>query len=200
VTAVLSEQDIQEAERVWRRAITARLTPEDLAENLDYWARQRALLLGDLAAGDFLDTDETAVRGGIAYAEHQLAELARQAERHTRAMHQPGYPPARVREDPGPRFAAARYADLVGLAETLTAQVARKCGTRYRIVCPFHAGDRDPSLVIYPPGKGWHCFGCGRGGDAVTFCMEFFHTGVVEALLLVEQLANTDPEAWGAAS
>jgi DNA primase len=115
-------------------------------------------------------------------------------------MRQPGYPPARIRADLGPRFAAARYADLVGLAETLTAQPARKCGTRYRMVCPFHAGDRDPSLVIYPPGKGWHCFGCGKGGDAVTFCREFFRTSVVEALLLVEQLADTYPEAWGAAS
>jgi hypothetical protein len=197
---VLSEQDIQAAERTWRRALTARLTPENLAENLDYWARQRALLLGDLAAGDFRDTDEAAVRGGIAYAEQQLADLTHQAERHTRAMRQPGYPPAGVRYDLGPRFAAARYADLVGLAETLTAQPARKTGTRHRIVCPFHAGDRDPSLVIYPPGKGWHCFGCGKGGDAVTFCMAFFYTGVVEALLLVEQLANTYPEAWSAAS
>jgi DNA primase len=54
-------------------------------------------------------------------------------------------------------------------------------------------------LVIYPPGKGWYCFGCHRGGDAVSFCVEFFHCGAAEALRVVEQLVDTCPEIWGGA-
>lgn len=39
------------------------------------------------------------------------------------------------------------------------------------MVCPFH-GDRDASLKVYKGAKGWHCFGCGRGGSVIDFVME----------------------------
>lgn len=38
------------------------------------------------------------------------------------------------------------------------------------ICCPFH-GEKTPSLRIYPGNRGWYCFGCGRGGNAVDFVM-----------------------------
>ena len=37
------------------------------------------------------------------------------------------------------------------------------------IRCPFHAGDRTASLKIYPGQRGWHCFGCGKGGSVIDF-------------------------------
>ena len=40
--------------------------------------------------------------------------------------------------------------------------------------CPFHSGDRQASLKIYPDGGGWHCFGCGKGGSVIDFVMELF--------------------------
>lgn len=42
--------------------------------------------------------------------------------------------------------------------------------------CPFHSGDRTASLKIYSGDRGWHCFGCGRGGSVIDFVME--HDGV----------------------
>jgi hypothetical protein len=36
-----------------------------------------------------------------------------------------------------------------------------------KVSCPFHP-DRTPSLHVYPAGRGWHCFGCGLGGDIYT--------------------------------
>ena len=39
------------------------------------------------------------------------------------------------------------------------------------MVCPFH-GDHDASLHVYKGTKGWHCFGCGRGGSVIDFVME----------------------------
>ncbi len=39
------------------------------------------------------------------------------------------------------------------------------------MVCPFH-GDKDASLKVYRGTKGWHCFGCGRGGSVIDFVME----------------------------
>lgn len=35
-------------------------------------------------------------------------------------------------------------------------------------LCPFHQ-DKDPSLKIYPNGKGFYCFTCGTGGDQIKF-------------------------------
>jgi DNA primase len=108
---------------------------------------------------------------------------------------QPGYPPPTPQRDLTPRFEAAKYVDLVSLAQTMTGQATIATGNdRHRMRCPFHAGDRDPSLVIYPPGHGWHCFGCNRGGDAVAFVAELQRCTAVEALALVETLADI-PEA-----
>ena len=42
------------------------------------------------------------------------------------------------------------------------------------ISCPFHS-DKTPSLKIYiEPGRGWNCFGCGKGGSAIDFVMALF--------------------------
>jgi hypothetical protein len=188
---VLSEDHFRDAERTWRQFKNAELSAADFAQEIDYWLVERALLLGDLDAGDFSWHDEPTVRAGIAYAEHRLAELVGPAERHARALLQPGYPAPAPRRDLTPRFEAAKSVDFVLLAESLTGQAATVTGNgRHRIRCPFHAGDRDPSLVIYPPGRGWHCFGCNRGGDAVAFVAELQHCTAVEALALVEALAD----------
>ena len=37
------------------------------------------------------------------------------------------------------------------------------------IRCPFHTGDRNASLKLYAGDRGWHCFGCDRGGSVVDF-------------------------------
>ena len=37
--------------------------------------------------------------------------------------------------------------------------------------CPFH-GEKEPSLKVYGGTKGWHCFGCERGGSVLDFVME----------------------------
>ena len=48
--------------------------------------------------------------------------------------------------------------------------------------CPFH-GERAGSLKVYTDGRGWHCYGCGRGGSVVDFVMEHencdFRTAVI---------------------
>lgn len=42
--------------------------------------------------------------------------------------------------------------------------------------CPFHSGDHTASLKIYNGDRGWHCFGCHKGGSVIDFVME--HDGV----------------------
>ena len=48
--------------------------------------------------------------------------------------------------------------------------------------CPFHVGDRDASLKIYSGGRGWYCFGCGEGGDVISFVQKLFNLDFMGAL------------------
>jgi DNA primase len=56
--------------------------------------------------------------------------------------------------------------DLVGAITKL-----QRVGSEYRCCCPLHS-DRSPSFYIFADGLAWHCFGCGKGGDAIRFVQE----------------------------
>ena len=49
------------------------------------------------------------------------------------------------------------------------------------ISCPFHSGDRSPSLKIYP--KDYHCHACGANGDIFTFIQRMDNCSFKEAFL-----------------
>lgn len=53
--------------------------------------------------------------------------------------------------------------------------------------CPFHQGDRHGSLKVYEGDRGWHCFGCGRGGSVIDFVMELFGLSFHEACLKLNE-------------
>lgn len=41
--------------------------------------------------------------------------------------------------------------------------------------CPFHPDERAPSLKVYGDARrGWHCFGCGKGGTVIDFAMAWY--------------------------
>jgi DNA primase len=52
-------------------------------------------------------------------------------------------------------------------------------------LCPFH-DEKSPSFNIRPVVGAWHCFGCGEGGDVISFVMKVEHLTFAEA---VERLA-----------
>ena len=62
----------------------------------------------------------------------------------------------------------------------------RRAGARWTGRCPFHE-ERTPSFSVNPVDKLYHCFGCGKGGDAITFVRETESLDFVEA---VEWLAE----------
>lgn len=47
----------------------------------------------------------------------------------------------------------------------------RKKGANYTACCPFHQ-EKTPSFIVNPARNSWHCFGCGKGGNAIGFLME----------------------------
>lgn len=71
---------------------------------------------------------------------------------------------------------AADIVDVVSEFVTL-----RKRGANYQGLCPFH-NERTPSFYVSPARGTCHCFGCGRGGNAVTFIMEHEQMTYPEAL------------------
>ena len=60
-------------------------------------------------------------------------------------------------------------ADMVEVVSGRTS--LRKAGARYTGRCPFHE-ERTPSFSVNPADKLYHCFGCGKGGDVITFVRE----------------------------
>ena len=57
----------------------------------------------------------------------------------------------------------------------------RKAGRSFKGLCPFHQ-EKTPSFIVFPESGTFHCFGCGRGGDAFTFYMEAEKVDFREAL------------------
>src|SRR3954447_4604729 len=53
-------------------------------------------------------------------------------------------------------------------------------------LCPFH-DEKSPSFNIRPAVGAWHCFGCGEGGDVISFVQKVDHLSFSEA---VERLAG----------
>ena len=76
-------------------------------------------------------------------------------------------------------YAAADIVEVVSDFVTL-----RKKGVNYQACCPFHS-ERTPSFVVSPSKGLFKCFGCGKGGNAVTFVMEHEKMTYVEALKYV---------------
>ena len=60
-------------------------------------------------------------------------------------------------------------ADFVAVVEERTA--LRKSGARLTGRCPFHE-ERTPSFSVNPVDKLYYCFGCGAGGDVISFVRE----------------------------
>ena len=78
---------------------------------------------------------------------------------------------------------------LVGQAVKL-----KKSGAAWSGLCPFHS-ERSPSFQVVPQRGFYHCFGCGKHGDAFTWVMEREGLSFPEALdLLARQAGIALPE------
>jgi len=59
-------------------------------------------------------------------------------------------------------------------------------GGNFKGLCPFH-DEKSPSFSVRPTVGSWHCFGCGLGGDVISFIMQIDHLTFAET---VERLAG----------
>ncbi|MBE6591927.1 MAG: DNA primase [Ruminococcaceae bacterium] len=71
--------------------------------------------------------------------------------------------------------------ELIGRYSTL-----RRAGSNMVCCCPFHS-EKTPSFTVFSTNDHYYCFGCGSGGDAITFLMRAENLDYLSA---VEQLCN----------
>jgi len=62
----------------------------------------------------------------------------------------------------------------------------KKSGANFMGLCPFH-GEKSPSFSVSPAKQFFHCFGCGKNGDAIGFLMEHAGLGFHEAVQTLAQ-------------
>ncbi len=61
-------------------------------------------------------------------------------------------------------------------------------------LCPFH-GEKTPSFNLYPETSSFYCFGCGAGGDVITFIRRIENLSYIDAVkLLADRAGMTVPE------
>ncbi len=60
----------------------------------------------------------------------------------------------------------------------------KKAGNNYKGLCPFHQ-EKTPSFNVNPDKQFYYCFGCGAGGDVISFLMDLENTTFRETLKLL---------------
>jgi DNA primase len=82
--------------------------------------------------------------------------------------------------------------DLTRIEEVIEDFVTlRKRGVNLIGLCPFH-NEKSPSFNVNPTRNIFKCFGCGKGGDAVTFLMEHEHFSYPDALRWLARKYNVE--------
>ena len=70
----------------------------------------------------------------------------------------------------------------------------KRAGSNFNGSCPFHS-EKTPSFTVFPSTQSFYCFGCGAGGDAITFIMRMENLDYVSAVrLLAERSGVKLPE------
>jgi DNA primase len=86
-------------------------------------------------------------------------------------------------------IARADVVDIVGRYVQL-----KKGGANFMGLCPFH-GEKSPSFSVSPTKQFYHCFGCGKNGNAISFLMDHAGMTFVEAVHdLAQQYGMQVPE------
>lgn len=57
----------------------------------------------------------------------------------------------------------------------------KRAGSNCNGLCPFHS-ERTPSFTVFPNTRSFYCFGCGAGGDVITFIMRAENLSYVDAV------------------
>ena len=57
----------------------------------------------------------------------------------------------------------------------------KRAGSNFNANCPFHS-EKTPSFTVFPATQSFYCFGCGAGGDAISFVMRMENLDYLTAI------------------
>ena len=77
--------------------------------------------------------------------------------------------------------------DIVAVISRYT--TLKKAGSNFKALCPFH-NEKTPSFAVNPDKQIFHCFGCGVGGNVVSFVMRQERLEFPEAVRFLAELAG----------
>ena len=69
-------------------------------------------------------------------------------------------------------------------------------GRNYVCSCPFHS-EKTPSCTVFTDTQSFYCFGCGAGGDVITFTMKIENLDFSEAVKLLAQRSGIEVPEYG---
>lgn len=84
-----------------------------------------------------------------------------------------------------PQEVISQILDRASIVEVITEYIPLKqVGRNFKAPCPFHH-EKTPSFIVNPDKQIFHCFGCGVGGNVITFLMKQERLGFPEVLRLL---------------
>lgn len=90
-----------------------------------------------------------------------------------------------------------RIRDAADILDVVSGYVRlKRRGRNWFGLCPFHQ-EKTPSFSVNPQKQIFHCFGCGKGGNAITFVMDLENLEFVEAVQRLGEKYNIPVELTG---
>ena len=69
----------------------------------------------------------------------------------------------------------------------------KRAGSNMQGLCPFHS-EKTPSFTVFTSKQGYYCFGCGAGGDVITFIRQIENLEYIPAIeFLAKRVGVTLP-------
>ncbi len=86
-----------------------------------------------------------------------------------------------------PEEIISQVLDRCQIAEVISSYIPlKKAGRNFKALCPFHH-EKSPSFLVNPDKQIFHCFGCGVGGNVISFIMQQERLDFPEAVRLLAQ-------------
>jgi DNA primase len=91
-----------------------------------------------------------------------------------------------------PQTVIDRILDRIDIVQIVSEYVQlKKTGRNFKACCPFH-NEKTPSFVVSPDKQIYHCFGCGEGGNLISFVMKQEGTDFPETVRQLAARAGVD--------
>jgi len=173
------------------RASLTMISTSQLLDDIECWQW--------IMAGYQIAPEDDPAGGSFAYFDWIIGEYETEIDRRKRAA-------TASRAPSWPTAGESRVSVIDAIKQRLRLEdvIAYETGARFgkpihgrlRCRCPFiDHRDTEPSFVVYPDQQSFFCFGCGNGGDLITFWVAFHQlSGVAAAVDQLRDMAGLAPK------